>query len=404
MRGEKDGTPPAVSGGGVLKDSNFRIVLGVTLMSVLGIASVTPAFPDISRELGLSAARTALLVSVFTIPGFLLTPFLGILADRFGRKKVLVPCLFLFGLAGGACAFASDFTMLLALRFLQGTGASALNSLNATLIGDFFSGKERSEAMGYNSSVIGLGAASYPALGGILATFGWRYPFALAFSGVFVGLWALFRLEEVYKPQEHAGWGFDTTRLRSAVFHKTTLLLFCTSVMTFVIFYGAFLTYLPFFLSGRYGATPLHVGMVSAAMSFSNAVTASRTRFLAERFSERCRLVTAFFIYALALILILLAPGCCSTALPAVFFGIAQGLNMPTLMTMLATLAPEENRAVFLSLNSMSLRLGQTLGPVLMGIIYSISGIETVFLSGAVMSLLMAIVLFSLLGKVDVAA
>jgi len=198
MRGEKDGTPPAVSGGGVLKDSNFRIVLGVTLMSVLGIASVTPAFPDISRELGLSAARTALLVSVFTIPGFLLTPFLGILADRFGRKKVLVPCLFLFGLAGGACAFASDFTMLLALRFLQGTGASALNSLNATLIGDFFSGKERSEAMGYNSSVIGLGAASYPALGGILATFGWRYPFALAFSGVFVGLWALFRLEEVY--------------------------------------------------------------------------------------------------------------------------------------------------------------------------------------------------------------
>ena len=404
MRGEKDGTPPAVSGGGVLKDSNFRIVLGVTLMSVLGIASVTPAFPDISRELGLSAARTALLVSVFTIPGFFLTPFLGILADRFGRKKVLVPCLFLFGLAGGACAFASNFTMLLALRFLQGTGASALNSLNATLIGDFFYGKERSEAMGYNSSVIGLGAASYPALGGMLATFGWRYPFALAFSGVFVGLWALFGLEEVYKPHKHAGWGFDTARLRSAVFRKTTLLLFCTSVITFVIFYGAFLTYLPFFLSGRYGATPLHVGLVSAAMSFSNAVTASRTRFLAERFSERCRLVTAFFIYALALILILLAPGCCSTALPAVFFGIGQGLNMPTLMTMLASLAPEENRAVFLSLNSMSLRLGQTLGPVLMGVIYSISGIETVFLSGAVMSLSMAVALFLLLGKVDVAA
>ena len=63
-----------------------------------------------------------------------------------------------------------------------------------------------------------------------------------------------------------------------------------------------------------------------------------------------------------------------------------------------------ENRAVFLSLNSMSLRLGQTLGPVLMGVIYSISGIETVFLSGAVISLSMAVALFLLLGKMDVAA
>ncbi len=388
----------------VLKDKNFRIVLGVTLMSVLGVASVTPAFPEISREMGLSAARTALLVSVFTIPGLFFTPFLGLLADRHGRKKVLVPCLFLFGLAGGGCALVSDFRVLLVLRFLQGVGASALNSLNVTLIGDFFTGRERSEAMGYNASILGIGTATYPALGGLLATFGWRFPFALAFTGVFIGLWALAGLDEGSGPERGQKRRFDPEGLKSAVFQRTTLLLLATSVMTFIILYGAFLTYLPFFLSDRYGASPLQVGLVAASMSFANAVTASKSRFFAERLSERCRLVAAFSLYAFALVLVLLVPACCGTVLPAVLFGIGQGFNMPTLLTMLSELAPEKNRAVFLSLNSMSLRLGQTVGPLFMGGVYSLFGIEAVFFGGAALAILMVVLLCSLLGKSDIAA
>ncbi|MGC9490678.1 MAG: MFS transporter [Thermovirgaceae bacterium] len=395
---------PGTSQSPVLEDKNFRIVLGVTLMSVLGIASVTPAFPEISREMGLSAAGTALLVSVFTIPGLFFTPFFGLLADSHGRKKVLVPCLFLFGLAGGGCALVSNFQVLLALRFLQGVGASALNSLNVTLIGDFFTGRERSEAMGYNASVLGIGTASYPALGGLLATFGWRFPFALAFSGVFIGLWALTGLDESYRPEGTQKRRLALHGLKSAVFQRTTLLLLATSAMTFVILYGAFLTYLPFFLTDRYGASPLHVGLVAAAMSLASAVTASRSRILAERLSERCRLVATFFLYAGALALLLAIPSCCGTVLPAVLFGIGQGLNMPTLLTMLAELAPEENRAVFFSLNSMSLRLGQTVGPLFMGGVYFLFGIEAVFFGGAVLALFMVVLLCSLLGKSDIAA
>jgi ACDE family multidrug resistance protein len=178
----------------VYKDHNLHVLWGVTLMAVLGTSSVTPAFPTIVRELGISSGQVGLLITFFTLPGILMTPLLGILSDRYGRKKILVPALLLFGIAGGACAFARDFDVLLALRFFQGIGAAALGTLNVTVIGDIYEGREHSSALGYNSSVLSVGTASYPAIGGLLATFGWFYPFALPFAAIPIAIVVLFSL------------------------------------------------------------------------------------------------------------------------------------------------------------------------------------------------------------------
>lgn len=163
----------------VYRDRNLQLIFGVTLMAVLGVSSITPVFPQIARAFGVSPQEVGLLITVFTLPGVLLTPILGVLADRWGRKPVLVPALLLFGVAGGACGFAPRYDVLLALRFLQGVGAASLGSLNLTLIGDLYGAKSRTAAMGYNASVLSVGTGSYPTIGGALALFGWSYPFLL---------------------------------------------------------------------------------------------------------------------------------------------------------------------------------------------------------------------------------
>ena len=90
----------------LLFDPNLRIIFAVTLMAVLGVSSVTPAFPAVMAALGIPSSRVGLLISVFTVPGVLLTPLMGILADRLGRKAVLLPSLVLFAIAGAACSLA----------------------------------------------------------------------------------------------------------------------------------------------------------------------------------------------------------------------------------------------------------------------------------------------------------
>ena len=91
-------------GGPVYNDHNLHVIFGGTLMAVLGTSSITPAFTEIQHTLGISSGQVGLLITIYTLPGILLTPVAGVLSDSYGRCKVLVPSLFLFGVPGVACA------------------------------------------------------------------------------------------------------------------------------------------------------------------------------------------------------------------------------------------------------------------------------------------------------------
>jgi MFS family permease len=361
-------------------------------MAVLGVASITPAFPKIEKELGISAQQAGYLITVFTLPGVFLTPILGILADRIGRKTILVPSLLLFGLAGASCFFIRDFHLLLLFRLIQGIGAASIGSLNVTLIGDFFEGRDRAAAMGYNASVLSVGTASYPAIGGILATFGWYYPFLLPALAVPIALIALYSLETSGPVNDQKLRAYLISAWRS-IKDKRVIVIFIASVFTFVILYGAYLSYLPFLLDSSFAAPPFLIGLLFSVASLTTAITSSQVGKLSARYSDRALLKAAFVIYAVSLVIIPLISNLWLLLVPLVFFGIAQGLNIPSLQTILTNLAPVENRAAFMSLNGMVLRLGQTLGPVIMGVVFGMSGLIGVYFTGAAFAIVMFVLI-----------
>lgn len=372
----------------IYRDKNLQVIFGVTLMAVLGVSSITPAFPRIIEQLGISAQNVGLLITVFTFPGVLLTPVLGVLADRFGRKRILIPSLLLFGLAGGACAFSRNFNLLLILRFFQGMGAASLGSLNVTIIGDLYSGKKRTEAMGYNTSVLSVGTASYPAIGGAMATLGWYYPFALSFMGVPIGFLVLFSLKNP-EPRNEQNLKVYLKNALKSMRNWRVAGLFLASIVTFIILYGTYLTYFPILMGNLFGASPLVIGLIMSAMSLTTAFTSSQLRNLSKLSPEKNLFKIAFIIYALALVSIIFVPNLLFMLVPVALFGVAQGINIPSIQTLLVRLAPMDHRGIFMSINGMVLRLGQTLGPVLMGSVFGVWGMDGVFYAGACLSLIM---------------
>jgi MFS family permease len=349
----------------VYKDHNLHIVFAVTLMAVLGTSSVTPAFPDVAQELGVSRGQVGLLITVFTLPGVFLTPFLGALSDQFGRRKILIPSLLLFGIAGGACAFARDFGLLLVLRTLQGAGAASLGAMNVTLIGDLYSRQVRTAALGYNSSVLNIGTASYPAIGGALAMFGWYYPFALPFVAIPIALLVLFSLRNP-EPENEQDLKEYVGSVWRHVKSKQVIGLFANTLVIFVILFGPLITYLPILMYSSFGARPLVTGAVVASASVTTALVSALEGWLMSYFSENTLIRASFVFYVLAFALVPLMPSVWLLLVPMAIFGFAQGLNLPNAFSLLTAVAPQENRGAFMSINSTILRLGQSLGPPLM--------------------------------------
>ncbi|WP_235893973.1 MFS transporter [Oceanidesulfovibrio indonesiensis] len=369
-------------------DRNLQICFGITLMVVLGVASVTPAFPLVMEALGVSAHQIGLVVTSFTIPGVVLTPVMGVLADRYGRKRTIVPSLILFGLAGFACGFARDFTLLLALRFLQGVGAAALGALNITIIGDLFSGTRRATALGLNASVLALAVAAYPILGGSLAYFGWFAPFFLPVLAVPLGLIVLTRLDNP-EPTEHQKLGEYFLAIWAGIRNPQVLGLLLATMATFMIIYGPVLTYLPVYLNEVFNASSFSIGCIISAASLMTALVASQLGRLAARFSERRLFKVAFLVYAIACALLPHMDGLWWYILPIALFGLGQGLNLPSVQSLLTAYAPMEQRGAFMAVNGMALRLGQTIGPLVMGGLYAVFGMEGVFYGGSVVALVM---------------
>ena len=362
-------------------DQNFLIICAVALIAVLGVSSVTPAFPKLAQALNIDPKNIGLLVTAFTLPTLILGPIIGVLADRLGRKKIIVPSLFLFGIAGTACAFARDFNLLLMLRLLQGIGAASLLSLSVTLIGDLYAGDRRTTAMGYNASATSVGTAIYPTVGGALATIGWYYPFMLPLAAIPVGLLVLFALKNP-EPQGERNLQEYLRNAGKVLKNRQLAGLFIASAANFILLYGAYVTYLPQLINDTFKAPPATIGLLLSSVSVAITITSSQLGRLARRFPATTLIRASFVFYALALSIVPFVPNIWLLLIPTTIFGIGLGIGFPSIQTLLADLAPREYLATVMSVNGTFFGLGQTLGPLLMGIVFGMGGISSVFYAG----------------------
>lgn len=361
-------------------------------MAILGVASIAPALPEIRDAFGISDQTVGLLITFFTLPGVILTPVLGILADRYGRKKILVPSLLLFGIAGGACASATDLAVLLVFRFFQGIGAASLGVLNVTIIADLYSGKERIMAMGYNVSIQGVGTGSWPLIGGFLGDLGWPFPFLLPLAAIPIGLIVLFSLKNPEpKIEKSVKEYFDG--IWKIIREYQVLILLVAAIINFFLIYGVLITYFQFYLEGSFGVDVRIRAIILAAVSYISALVSSQIEVFTRRFAKWRLVKMSYVLFALALTIIPFATNIWLISIPILIFGFAMGILMPIIVDILTGYAPTKQRAGVMYVYGMTLRLGQSLGPVVMSLFFILGGITLVFFAGACFSIAMFAVL-----------
>jgi EmrB/QacA subfamily drug resistance transporter len=144
----------------VLVVSLLVVVLDNTVLNI--------ALPTIQKDLDASQSELVWAVDSYILVFASLLFTWGILGDKYGRKKVLIIGLAIFGLASAACAFAASPAMLIAFRSIMGVGGAAVLPTTLAIITVIFPPHERGRAIGMWAGAVGAAVALGPVLGGIL--------------------------------------------------------------------------------------------------------------------------------------------------------------------------------------------------------------------------------------------
>lgn len=156
--------------------------IGLTaLMFGLEISSVPIILPSLEKLMSTTFGQLQWIMNAYTIASTVVLMATGSLADRYGRKKLYVLSIALFGLSSLACGLASGVEMLIVSRFLQGVGGGAMLICQiAVLSYAFQDGKKRSVAFSIWGIVFGAGLGLGPVVGAaIMAVANWQWVFLI---------------------------------------------------------------------------------------------------------------------------------------------------------------------------------------------------------------------------------
>lgn len=379
----------------MLRDYRLLVLLAIgSLTSMVG-GVVAPILPEIVQQLHIERELAGNLVSMHCLTFALCSPLLGILADRIGKLRVLIPSLICYALFGMAGALMQDFWSLLMARALLGAASGGMAAASLGLLGTMYEGEERSQVLGYATSTLTISSIAFPLLGGWVGATHWQYAFYL--YGLSLPLTVLvvliFRQKQSRKAQSPALG--NTTKLGEVLKSPQTLKLLLTLCLASSVVYSVVI-YTPLYLKAILGAGAALNGIVLASRAVgAAAISAFGARQLAQRFGLTGATSVGFGLMALTLITLPILREISLILPAAVLFGVGFGIVMPTLYSALADLAPSAVRSSVLAAGTGAGYLGQFLCPILLRPVLSHSGLEGVFYASAAIAMITGLLVFT---------
>src|SRR3954467_12186071 len=167
-------------------------VMLATFMEVLDTSIAAVALPYIAGSLSATNDEATWVLTSYLVANAVVLPASSWLSLRFGRKRFLLFCFFLFTAASFACGAATSLGMILIARALQGAGGGALQPLSQSILLETFPPQKRGMAMAVFALGVVVAPVLGPTLGGWLTdTYSWRWAF---YINIPVGAFAVFMI------------------------------------------------------------------------------------------------------------------------------------------------------------------------------------------------------------------
>jgi MFS transporter, DHA1 family, tetracycline resistance protein len=363
-----------------MKKSPLLTIFFVIFFDLVGFGIVIPILPYYSKEFGASAWALGWLMASFSIMQFLFAPVWGGLSDRYGRRPILLATIF-----GGIISMlilgsASSLLFLFVGRTVAGIFGANISTASA-YIADVTSEQDRAKGMGVIGAGFGLGFIFGPAIGGLLAPYGYSVPiFAAAALSALNLIFAYCVLDE--PPNSIEARSQNRRRLsfaaaKDALSRADTALPILTFFLVTLAFTQLEVSFGLFVLE-RFQFGARQAGLLLALMGIVMvAVQGGGIGRLSKRFGERRLVLMGLVFMAFAL------SGASSAMSVGVFafflfwVALGNGFVNPSLSSMMSKAAPVDRRGSLMGIYQSAGSLARIAGPPISGYLFDNHGIAS---------------------------
>ena len=357
----------------------------------------TPLLPLFAASIGAGELIIGFIVSVSTMTGMLLKPVFGILSDRWGRKVWLLVATILFSGTPFLYQFVTTEQELMVLRLFHGISTAIFGPVSLAYVAGI-----NARGLGARIAYFGmsrlLASLTAPLIAGILLTFlNFQTVFLLiGFCSLF-GMIPIFLLSEnlVEKPQKKVSIiNYFFTSFKYSIKIPTIWLAGFLELMVYLTIY-AVKAFLPLFIISQEGGTVLQAGLFFFMQELAHVLFRPVGGKLSDKYGQPLIIILGMVLLSLGLYLLTNLTDNLFL-LPAILFGIGQGLIFPSSVALLSKSARGNYLGAAMGFYGALRNFGKVIGPIIAGMLLSVFSYAIVFniLAGIIISALLVFVLF----------
>lgn len=374
-------------------------LLLVSSLTIMSVITISPALPQMAMEFSDVEHAEFLVKLVLTLPALMIaifSPITGRLIDRHGRLGILWFSLVLYAISGAGGFFLNNLYHILISRAVLGISVGMSMTIVITLIADYFEGMERQKFVGLQIAFMSMGGILFIGFGGILADFGWRYPFLMYLTSLMVLPLSIryLPMPAVVEKRNQANGNVKVPRI--------IWMLFMNTMLMWIIFF-LIPVQIPFYLK----AIGIEKNwLIGAAIAMSTAFSAVSSFFysrIKQRFSFLSVFSMGYLLMAAGFICISISNTYVVVVIAMMLSGLGMGMMIPNTNMWVMKIAPPEIRGMEIGKLTTFWFFGQFLSPIIIFPVLNILSLSSTFMLASGFLFLMSIGFlvfhFSKLGK-----
>jgi MFS family permease len=374
------------------------ICCGITFGCYFAAFMRLPVVPLQAHALGVDTGRIGVINAAFFIMAGLLSLPLGVVVDRWGRKRMAAAGLLILAAASGGLSICRTFVDFTLAYLMLGIGIAAFGPTMMTLVAVISPPSHLGRAYGWYTTAIFCGMSLGPAVGGFLArSLGAPQVFLAASFLLVTDLFFLSRfLPRHLEPAEDSDSRGSTSDGLGALFKNRPLVGCWLMTLGACFGLGMFTSFIPLHAQGR-GLDVGQIGVIFSVQGLCNG--ASRIPFgrLSDQVARRSNLVViGIALYVTALVGCGWATTMLSFVLAAGLVGIGMGLAFTSVGALIAEVVPAASRGSAMGGYNTCIYLGMMLSSVLMGKVCEVTGFAVGFYLTAGVNLLCLFIFYGL--------